>query len=271
MFKLGADPEVFLRAQNGSQFTSAHGLFPGTKESPHPIKGGGHVQVDGVAAEMNIPPAATQTEFVTNVHECMVGLKELVPQYRFMENSTVSLYNQKNLPPESLQLSCSADTDAYTGVTNLPHNEKSMCRSAGGHVHLGGIWEGAGFNNVLPQQRYEDSLRLGRLMDKHLGVYSILWDKDKVRRRTYGKAGTIRVKPYGIEYRTLSNKWLFHDEIMKFVFDQSKKAYTEWKLGADGDEMYKHIINGQDHKHPFFIINSIPMRRVRAMLGGSYA
>ncbi len=39
-----------------------------------------------------------------------------------------------------------------------------------------------------------------------------MYDKDTERRGMYGKAGAFRPKPYGVEYRTLSNAWLSNDE-----------------------------------------------------------
>jgi hypothetical protein len=50
----------------------------------------------------------------------------------------------------------------------------------------------------------------------------LFWDSDVNRRLLYGKAGTIRIKPYGIEYRTLSNFWLKgvqQKEIKDMVFN----------------------------------------------------
>jgi hypothetical protein len=61
---IGADPELFVR--RGRHFISGH-LFPcGTKDSPMPTAHG-MIQNDGLALELNIRPARTQDEFVTNV------------------------------------------------------------------------------------------------------------------------------------------------------------------------------------------------------------
>ena len=58
---LGADPEAFVVLKDGGIPVSAHGLLPGTKDKPFPVEKGA-VQVDGMAAEFNIEPAATEDE-----------------------------------------------------------------------------------------------------------------------------------------------------------------------------------------------------------------
>ena len=58
-------------------------------------------------------------------------------------------------------------------------------------------------------------------MDYAIGVPSVLIDSDKARRRLYGKAGSMRHKPYGVEYRTLSNFWLNSDELTSWVYDRT--------------------------------------------------
>ena len=53
---VGCDPEVFVA--KGGKFISAHGMIPGTKKAPHKVERGA-VQVDGMALEFNIDPAAS--------------------------------------------------------------------------------------------------------------------------------------------------------------------------------------------------------------------
>jgi hypothetical protein len=63
------------------------------------------------------------------------------------------------------------------------------------------------------------------LMDLFLGVPSIFMDTDKTapRRRTlYGQAGRFRVKPYGMEYRSLSSFWLASPILVELIYDVSK-------------------------------------------------
>jgi hypothetical protein len=65
MILIGADPELFVFTRSGKP-VSAHDLIPGTKYEPHEV-GNGAVQVDGVAAEFNIDPAANEDEFFFNI------------------------------------------------------------------------------------------------------------------------------------------------------------------------------------------------------------
>ena len=59
-------------------------------------------------------------------------------------------------------------------------------------------------------------------MDFYLGLPSLLFDADTRRREMYGKAGCFRPKPYGAEYRTLSNAWLKSEELIRWVHRQVK-------------------------------------------------
>ena len=56
---VGCDPEVFVA--QGGVFKSAYNLIKGDKKNPQKIRSGA-VQVDGMALEFNIDPAATENE-----------------------------------------------------------------------------------------------------------------------------------------------------------------------------------------------------------------
>jgi hypothetical protein len=61
-------------------------------------------------------------------------------------------------------------------------------------------------------------------MDLFLGVPSILMDKGDVRKQLYGSAGAYRDKPYGGEYRTLSNFWIFDNHLIEWVWNNTSRA-----------------------------------------------
>jgi hypothetical protein len=82
-----------------------------------------------------------------------------------------------------------------------------------GHIHVG-------YNNPDDKTSFE----IAKAMDLFLGVGSVLLDKDTQRRSLYGKAGAMRLKSFGMEYRTLSNFWIFDDKLISWVFNNTLKA-----------------------------------------------
>jgi hypothetical protein len=90
---------------------------------------------------------------------------------------------------------CDPDFNVWAMRPNpSPKCDNPCLRSAGGHIHFGG--------------EFKDKIALGRAADLFIGCPSIVYDSDVKRRSLYGKAGAVRDKPYGLEYRTVSNFWL---------------------------------------------------------------
>lgn len=236
MITIGADPEVFL-GRDG-KFVSAHDVIPGTKYDPHKVNYGA-IQVDGVAAEINILPASSFQEFRFNIQQVLLQLEEMIGDLTITQQSTV-LVDLDSLPDMAKRLSCESDINPYEDSINPTLDEQSHYRSAGGHIHIGGIFS----DGMTGKEKWDKALRLARLLDKFVGVPSLSWDKDKIRRATYGKAGNCRVKDYGLEYRALSNVWLFNPTIMRFVYDGCIQACIALEAGEDGDTFYRDIING---------------------------
>ena len=77
-FLIGCDPEVFVK-KNGV-FQSAFGLIAGDKKNPQKIPRGA-VQVDGMALEFNIDPAANEDDFAINVQSVFDQLRAMVPEF----------------------------------------------------------------------------------------------------------------------------------------------------------------------------------------------
>lgn len=244
MITIGTDVEVFLC--DGEGFVSAHTHLPGTKETPFVIDGGA-VQVDGVAAELNTIPAQTFEDFESSLQKVTDGMCSLVPSLSILSETTVPV-DLDSLPASAKRLSCMSDINPYVEDVNPSLDEDAPYRSAGGHIHIGGIFT----ESMTTMEMYKLGCRLARLMDKYVGVYSLLWDKDDYRRGTYGKAGSFRLKEYGIEYRALSNAWFFNTDVRKFVFEATLRAVEALGNGEDGEEAYRDIINTCDHDNKFF-------------------
>lgn len=212
---VGADPEFFLK--KGRSYVSAHDLLPGTKAVPHRVKNGA-IQVDGTAVEYNINPAKCSSEFVDNNVSVLGTIREMLdPQYKFVFRPHV-MYRQEYydaLPDYSKLLGCEPDFCAYRKDMNNAAKPFKTMRTAAGHLHFG--WtEGKDVNDP---GHMEDGRMVVQMMDEYLFPISLLWDGDKQRRKMYGKMGAYRIKPYGVEYRSLSCAWLTDEDLMAFVYD----------------------------------------------------
>jgi hypothetical protein len=238
---VGADPEVFVRNAEG-RFRSAYGLIPGTKKDPHPVENGA-VQVDGMALEFNIDAADTREKFVHNIGSVLGQMAAMVPGYEIAIVPTARFHwrHMRAQPKEALELGCEPDFDAYAEKENRRPNGNVMFRTAAGHAHIG-FTEGADPRSPEHMQR---CITLIKVLDAFLGIPSLEWDKDFERRMLYGKAGAFRPKSYGVEYRTLSNAWLKHPELVGYVFDQVQAAVEFLKNGNRIDDRLSQQIRNK--------------------------
>jgi hypothetical protein len=251
--KIGSDPELFV-TQKG-KFRCAAGLIPGTKEVPHPVKNGA-VQIDGFALEFNTDPASTEDEFVGNVTSVMDQLRQMVepqgyefaivPSARFNGNH----FNAQS--DEAKELGCTPDYNAYTMAENPKPDNKTTMRTASGHVHIG-FTEGADPNSEEHMIRCSTLIKQ---LDVYLGLPSLFFDSDVKRRKMYGQAGSFRPKPYGVEYRVLSNAWLLSEARMRFVYSQTVKAVNDLIEG-------KRPFEGIGGKNTQMIIDRSDLRNAR--------
>ena len=116
---------------------------------------------------------------------------------------------------EAMVFGCDPDIDCWGIDFSPPPNPHHVgnIRSAGGHVHLGWL-----------DLNKEEQLNVAKMADVYLGLGSLFYDSDKRCRRLYGKAGPFRYKPYGVEYRVLSNRWMADENLMRWVFRSAVKA-----------------------------------------------
>jgi hypothetical protein len=239
---VGCDPEAWLVVRETGEPLSAVGMVPGTKAAPHVIDKG-MVQVDGMAIEFGIDPASTEDEFVGNIKTVLEQIKEMIPK-------TVDILFKPTMefpeaimaaqPEEALELGCEPDWNAYTLTPNPRPAAPKLMRSAGGHVHVGYDKD----IDVDNRDFLKSCATLATNMDWHLGVPSLAWDQDKQRRTLYGNAGAFRPKPYGMEYRSLSNLWVAKEELQRFVFRNTLRAVDDSLKGIAHASHVKTFFQG---------------------------
>lgn len=247
-FTIGADPELFVK--KAGAIVSAFGLVGGTKDKPIPVRNGA-VQVDGMALEFNIDPAHTEDEFQLYLADVQAQLAEMVGDYEFTKDVSVMFESDyiKSQPIEAVILGCSVDYNGYSLSANPSPDASGNLRTVGGHIHIGGM----DTDDPFDTNHFYSVARLIRILDEELGVYSILWDKDDKRRSMYGQAGAFRPKKYGVEYRTLSNSWIFNQKLVSFVYQGVERALNKmFNPEHHTNPEIPDIINNSRRDHPFF-------------------
>lgn len=245
---LGCDPEFFLKDKASGKLIASCGRVGGSKEHPLPIDDKGHaIQEDNVAVEFCIPPASDILQWDTSIQFVMGHISELVSK----QGLTINLSASEIFPDDELQtqqakeFGCDPDYNAYTLDQNPRPSATDPClRSAGGHIHFG--WG---------DSTDDQAIRIIKASDLFLGIPSVLMDTDERRKELYGKAGAFRRKPYGVEYRTLSNFWLKTKELREWAFTNAQRTFNEALVGHHeifNDErfaaMIQSTINNNDKK-----------------------
>lgn len=243
--KVGADPEFVAKNRRGRP-VAAPNVFKFTKDNQHRSHGGS-VFADNANIEMNIPPAETAKDFQKNIL-AMLRVTQTVIGSKYSLAALASLdYPKSELNNDYCrQFGCEPDYDAFLLVENtVPEGAAdSTFRSAGGHVHIG---RNQGYNFLDDPYGKVDVVKA---FEAFVGIPSVILDNDPAsvkRRKLYGKAGCHRPKPYGVECRSLSNFWLRHPALAKFIFEAttlSVKAVDEGVAKKLDLNKLPDIING---------------------------
>jgi len=238
-FYIGADPELFIKTKYGS-YKSAVGLIGGSKETPRPIDNlGNAILEDNVAVEFNIQPAENVMQFRAHIHKVLNYIRSILPDYNLDTASAVSFPEDELNTPQAQEFGCMPDYNAWQKrVNEKPYAQDKNLRSAGGHIHVGSAIA------------INDPIGVIRAMDLFLGVPSLVLDDGKLRRELYGKAGCFRIKPYGAEYRTLSNFWIFDDNLIDWAYHGTQRALEFVSNGSviapEHEYMIQRCINNSD-------------------------
>lgn len=219
---VATDPEFFLQDTCGN-IVSAAGLLGCDKYSKADLCKGARLQEDNVLLEFDIDPHDNLKDLRDQIGLAMSASNKIANSFGLELNLTKCSHiftgeELSKFPKSAMEFGCNADYNAFTGMINpKPRSADPGLRTAGGHVHIG--------YSHLSEVTEMNQRIIGVMCDYLLGLESLLLDEDDLRRELYGKAGAIRMKDYGIEYRTLSNFWLRKPNHLDWVFDKVHKAY----------------------------------------------
>lgn len=206
--RLGYDLEYAVY-DPGSESIIPAGHLPiyGVKGSPEVLVNGG-LEVDCCAVEITPPPAYDEEEFVSNILKLKDEVAARFPTIRLTTRAS-HRFTEEALQgaPSAMTMGCDPDFNAWTGKINPRPKDVGGLRSYGGHIHIEG-----GTRTTI------------KAMDLTAGMFSVLQDPDTDRRNLYGKAGAYRTKPYGVEYRVLSNFWCGQEKMMREVYTITRQA-----------------------------------------------
>lgn len=251
MSKLGGDLEFAFKNDAGN-FIPA-GMLPinGVKGAPEPYPTGG-IEVDGCAVELTFPPADDEDAFVGNILNHYAAMADRFSIYGKLVTVSSVEFDEAvlRMVPGSSQMGCDPDFNVWTGKENpKPRPKTPGFRTFGGHVHI-----------------ENGNEALIKACDLILGMWSVCFDKDKERRSLYGKAGAFRFKPYGVEYRVLSNFWCNDEFLIRAVW-RGVEAAKEIAHEVDsitkslgGPEFIQEVINESQFAEAFKIRKTLGFR-----------
>ena len=263
LITLGADPEVMVFNTVTGKITSVAGLLGCSKHKKKSLGKGVRLQEDNVLAEFDIDPCTDFETFDDLIGKGIDGIRRRIKKLGMgvAEDVCSHSFTQAELETfheSAFEFGCEPDYNGVTGFRNpKPYSSDEGLRSAGGHIHIG--WSHLG--TVTPQIQ----ARMVAMCDLYLGIPSLFMDSDSRRRELYGQAGACRFKDYGIEYRTLSNFWIFRQETRRWAWEQAHKAYE----AATNEELFLAVREKVNPNLVQFIINSGDTKKARHFLKSS--
>lgn len=189
---------------------------------------------DNVMLEINLQAEKSFHEVLSNIGYTFFQLASFLgnksPYYEFRAISSVNFPASELTSDKAKVFGCDPEYCAYQMQIINPPISTSGFRSAGGHIHIGqtDLVNGS-LTNKDEEIRGRNILAFVRMMDLFVGVPSVLIDTEKAsldRRKLYGKAGSFREKPYGVEYRPLSNFWLRSPELVNIIYSLTSFVYN---------------------------------------------
>lgn len=227
---IGADPEFFLYDTKEKMYVGAHHFFPGTKEEPYKLSVGA-CQVDGMAAEFNIPPCTSSKNFSEAIEKTIDDMRDFVPSHIEFRFEAIVSFNEdyfKEVDDSQKVLGCDPDYSFFTNTVNPTPEIPGGQRTSSGHLHFGFIDPET--NDIAHTEQYREFCSTFMRSRHFSGILGAAPDynsrQEQLRRRYYGAFGAFRPKPYGFEYRAPSSRWVgAGPAIHRQVFHRAKTVF----------------------------------------------
>ena len=213
--KIGSDPEFFLCDLETDEPVSPHKVTKGTKKEPEPLWDGWSIQIDGMAVEFNTPCFSSirhlRHQFLVNKDRFEKLISDRLGRTHYLSGRSSYIFPERIwdlVPDENKELGCSPDFSAYYEEVNpQPEPEIESFRTTSGHISLGWI-DPDSVSTAKYQEIFKVCCALVRTLEYNLGTYHLKQGWDKSRARLYGRPGAFRPKPFGLEWRPMTNFWL---------------------------------------------------------------
>lgn len=172
-------------------------------------QGWGTIHPDGAGLELSTRAVAANVKDFTDIlrggkRQLVTSLAKygFVPVFEPEQEYPVDLLTD----PLDWEVGCQPYQNVYRQQTLIPQPYESGVRHFSGHIHLGikqtghwSEWAKLSLSEWTPVVKAVE-----------IGINSVTWNLDKSvnRRKGYGAAGNVRIKPYGVEVRSPSVAWL---------------------------------------------------------------
>lgn len=254
---IGSDPEYFIRNKANGNLVSAIPFIKGDKRHPAPLPSGGNVQSDNVAVEFATVPAKSTADFIANLKITLAEtIQELPTGHELAVLPSANFHPMELTDPKAQEFGCDPDYCAWELKENdAPVGSDPTFRSCGGHIHIGCLDLAGNVTHDDATFLLDDmgKIYMVRGMDLFHGIISTILDNSDAaieRRKLYGKAGSHRPTPYGVEYRALSNYWtkspmssMLMSSLADVVVDLIVAGKLENVIEEVGAEDIQRIIN----------------------------
>lgn len=217
-FTIGSDPEFFIENFDGT-ITRSEEFTSGTKDVPEEMSDGYSCQADNIMIELSLPAATSCETWVSGLNKGISMLREKIMPCRLLIEPHVVFDGGGFVREKDKEVGCEPDFNAYTLSENPSVKYEGNDRFAGGHIHVG----------FVDRPSDEEIVEMVKAMDCVFMGMVCIQDTNLQRKEVYGTPGRFRYKPYGFEYRSLSNFWLKSNKQMEQVYSNVNKVVTDYK------------------------------------------